>query len=286
MEFDLIGIDASIANAIRRILISEVPTIAIEKVYIYDNTSVMHDEILAHRLGLIPIKADPDEFEFRQGSDDPLTDLNTIVFSLNVTCKKNPDAAPDALDPNEKYIHSNVVSGDLKWEPQGSHLETFGEDGIHPVFKDILLVKLRPQQRIHAELHCQKGIAKEHAKWSPVATASYRLLPEIKLLQPITGKDADKFKSCFPKGVVSVEKNKNGVKEAKIVNPRKDTVSREVLRHPEFQGKVALNRIRDHFIFSIESTGIMTPDLLFIKSVRILKQKCLDLKNAVQELGV
>ena len=66
MEFDLINVDASIANALRRSMISEVPTMAIENVYIYNNTSVMHDEILAHRLGLIPILADARQFEIKE----------------------------------------------------------------------------------------------------------------------------------------------------------------------------------------------------------------------------
>lgn len=60
------GVDASVANALRRIMISEVPTMAIENVYIYNNTSVMHDEILAHRLGLIPIFADARQFDIKQ----------------------------------------------------------------------------------------------------------------------------------------------------------------------------------------------------------------------------
>lgn len=59
IEFDLIGVDASIANSLRRTLIAEVPTIAIESVYVYNNTSIMQDEVLAHRLGLLPIKFDP-----------------------------------------------------------------------------------------------------------------------------------------------------------------------------------------------------------------------------------
>uniref|UniRef100_A0A3Q2CQT5 RNA polymerase I and III subunit C n=1 Tax=Cyprinodon variegatus TaxID=28743 RepID=A0A3Q2CQT5_CYPVA len=65
MEFDMVGIDAAIANAFRRILLAEVPTMAIEKVFIYNNTSIVQDEVLAHRLGLIPIKADPRLFEFK-----------------------------------------------------------------------------------------------------------------------------------------------------------------------------------------------------------------------------
>ncbi len=61
----MIGIDASIANAFRRILLAEIPTMAIEKVYINNNTSVIQDEVLAHRLGLIPLKADPTKFKLK-----------------------------------------------------------------------------------------------------------------------------------------------------------------------------------------------------------------------------
>lgn len=56
LEFDLIGVTPAVANAFRRLMISEVPSMAIEKVYIYNNTSIIQDEILAHRLGLIPLK--------------------------------------------------------------------------------------------------------------------------------------------------------------------------------------------------------------------------------------
>lgn len=58
LEFDLIGQTPALANAYRRIMLSEVPTMAIEKVYIYNNTSIIQDEILAHRIGLIPLKGE------------------------------------------------------------------------------------------------------------------------------------------------------------------------------------------------------------------------------------
>ena len=64
MEFDLVGVDASFANALRRVLIAEVPTMAIEYVFIKDNTSVIPDEVLSHRLGLVPLRADPRNYEF------------------------------------------------------------------------------------------------------------------------------------------------------------------------------------------------------------------------------
>ena len=55
-RFTLSGASAAFANAFRRAMIGEVPTLAIEDVRIYDNTSALFDEMLAHRVGLIPIK--------------------------------------------------------------------------------------------------------------------------------------------------------------------------------------------------------------------------------------
>lgn len=135
----------------------------------------------------------------------------------------------------------------MVWEPKGNQEEKFGDNPPRPVHDDIVIAKLRPGQEMEMELHCQKGLGREHAKWSPVATASYRILPEITILEPITGQDAEDFKKCFVDGVVEVMVE-NGIKTAKVVNARKDTVSREVLRHEKFDGKVRLTRVRDHFI--------------------------------------
>ena len=70
MVFELIGCDTSFANALRRILLSEVPTVAIENVYMWNNTSIIHDEVLAHRLGLIPINVDARLFDPVEEGDD------------------------------------------------------------------------------------------------------------------------------------------------------------------------------------------------------------------------
>lgn len=153
-------------------------------------------------------------------------------------------------------VNFAVYSGDLVWEPKGNQEEKFGENPPRPVHDDIVIAKLRPGQEMEMELHCQKGMGREHAKWSPVATASYRILPEITILEPITGEDAEDFKKCFVDGVVDVVMV-NGVKTAKVVNARKDTVSREVLRHDKFDGKVRLTRVRDHFICKYTYSSFM-----------------------------
>ncbi|KAL8680338.1 MAG: hypothetical protein Q9186_003459 [Xanthomendoza sp. 1 TL-2023] len=312
-SFSLIGIDASIANAFRRILLAEIPTLAIEYVFVHNNTSTVQDEVLSHRLGLIPLTGNPAGIQwlhqYRKPTDeDPegsgVQDNNTIVMKLKVECtrvdeyeelnKKGED------DPRVLYKHAHVYAKDLEFVVSGRQDAYFlGEaNAIKSVHPDILLAKMRPGQCIDMEMHCIKGIGADHAKFSPVATATYRLLPTISITKPILGNDARKFARCFPKGVigleeVSVEEAKRrgsgyegheGEKKAVVKNTFKDTVSRECLRHPEFEGKVKLGRRRDHFIFMVESTGQYESDELFLESVNILKEKCATMKRGLANI--
>ncbi|RKP00553.1 hypothetical protein CXG81DRAFT_13100 [Caulochytrium protostelioides] len=290
LTFDMINVDASIANAFRRIMISEIPTLAIERVYVAENTGVMQDEVLAHRLGLIPIRADARLFEYFDPASQTATDLNTVVLNIDARCERNPAAPDDTVDPYQKYTHFAVTSADMTWVPQGFQAEAFAVNPIEPVTRDILITKLRPGQAVKCELHCQKGIGKSHAKWSPVATASYRLLPEITLLQPIVGAaETEAFRKCFPEGVIGVAKNADGEPEAYVKNPRLDTMSREVLRHPQFADKVRLTRVRNHFLYTVESTGIYDPHVIVAQAADVLIEKCKAMRKAlveVTQLGV
>jgi DNA-directed RNA polymerase I and III subunit RPAC1 len=78
---------------------------AIEKCYIKKNSSVLADEILAHRLGLVPIFANPALFS-RKEEDADDQDTNTIVFNLQAKCTINPKCPPNASDDESKYINS------------------------------------------------------------------------------------------------------------------------------------------------------------------------------------
>ncbi|EJD42471.1 hypothetical protein AURDEDRAFT_115078 [Auricularia subglabra TFB-10046 SS5] len=283
IEFDLVGVDASIANAFRRILIAEVPTVAIEHAYVWNNTSVIHDEVLAQRLGLVPLDIDPALMEFHEGVS---TDRNTLVFRLQVTCERRKGAHKDETDPEKLYKDSNVYSKHLTWVPQGEQATFFADHPPRPCNENILLAKLRPGQEIEVELHAIKGRGNEHAKWSPVGTASYRLLPHITIHKPIPSHLVDKFAGCFPPGVIGVKTNARGEKEAIVADPRRDTVSREVLRHPEFEGMVSLSRIRDFFLFKIETESAYAPERLFTESVAVFREKVKRLKVAAQQLQV
>lgn len=266
---------------------------------------MIQDEVLSHRLGLIPFTGSKtgirDFLRWRRKNEDgtpgPVYDYNTVQLRLQVECTRNPSAAPGERDPTKLYHNAHVYARDIEFVPSGRQVDIFKspEDVIRPVHPDILVAKLRPGQVIDLQMHMHKGIGADHAKFSPVATASYRLLPTITITRPILGQDAEKFARCFPRGVIGIERvtaeeasvpgsgyeGHEGEKKAVVVDPMKDTVSRECLRHPEFQDKVKLGRRRDHFIFSVESTGQWDSDELLLEAIKTLKKKCERLEKQV-----
>lgn len=320
LVFEMVGIDASFANALRRILLADVPTIAIEHVYMWNNTSIVHDEVLAHRLGLVPINVDARLFDEMEPGEDP-TDRNTLVFRLAVTCSKkdkqkggesqeevspedsvvaNPEleeaAAAAAANraaavetPGRPYT-KHVYSRDLAWVAQGDQEERF-PDGIKPVHDDILLAKLRPGQAIELEAHAHWGTGQNHAKYSPVATACYRLMPHIELIQPVYDELAEQLVNLYEPGVFDlVETDSNdpgGTRvKARVVNPYACTMSRNFMRDPKLAESIRMSRIPNHFIFSVESVGMTSPAVLVAEALRVLQQKCLRLSDLADKSGM
>eukprot|EP00615_Pteridomonas_danica_P002955 CAMPEP_0114337430 /NCGR_PEP_ID=MMETSP0101-20121206/6353_1 /TAXON_ID=38822 ORGANISM="Pteridomonas danica, Strain PT" /NCGR_SAMPLE_ID=MMETSP0101 /ASSEMBLY_ACC=CAM_ASM_000211 /LENGTH=267 /DNA_ID=CAMNT_0001469653 /DNA_START=207 /DNA_END=1010 /DNA_ORIENTATION=+ len=232
------------------------------------NSSIIHDEVLAHRLGLVPIKVDPRWFEFK--GDGEANSANTLVFSLDVKCEWS-HAGEDNVDGGVPYTMP-VYASHLVWCPQGDQEETFGVNGVRPAYEDILLAKLRPGQSIKLEAHCEKGVGKDHAKFSPVATASYRLLPAIDIVaEKMQSEDNQKLVDMCPMKVFDIEDMGESVA---VSRPRDCSVCRECIRLEGWSDKVKLSRVPNHFIFKVETVGMLTPRQIVVESLRILREKC------------
>jgi DNA-directed RNA polymerase subunit D len=145
VTLQLEGVDRSYANAVRRFCISEVPAMAIDDVVILENSSVLYDEILAHRLGMVPIKTDLERYVLPEKCDcgSPLgCNKCRVLFVLDATAK-------DRI--------TTVYSGDLVSEDRE----------VRPVSETIPLVKLSQGQTVKLEAYARLGRGKEHAKWQP-----------------------------------------------------------------------------------------------------------------------
>jgi len=136
-------------NAIRRMAICEVPTLAIDDVVILENSSVMHDEAVAHRLGLIPLRTGLDRFVMPQDCDCKST----------LGCSKCRVLL--VLDSEAMEKTKIVTSGELLSE----------DELVKPVSKDIPIVVLAPAQKLKFEAYARLGVGKDHAKWQPTSAA-------------------------------------------------------------------------------------------------------------------
>ena len=264
LVFDITGVDPTLVNTLRRIMIAEIPTMAIETVIINQNTSIIPDEVLAHRLGLIPILADADDFEEKKENED-FNEKNCIKFTLNVKCEKNKNG----IINNEQ-----IFSKDLNLEFLGDQKNKFYDNKtkkytIGLVNDDIYLNKLAPGMEIDLVCYCVKGIGRTHAKWSPVCTAYYKLLNKINIIKEISGNDAEELKQLCPKGVFIVNKKGN----AEVGNIRECTSCRECIRQDKFKDFIELGKIADHYEFHIESVGMYTPESIFFRAINVLKNK-------------
>ena len=143
------GIPRQYVNALRRIALSEVPTMAIDDVVMLENSSVMHDEAIAHRLGLIPLR----------------TELDRFVMAHECDCKSTLGCSKCRvllyLDAEAKDKSRPVLSGELNSE----------DDYVKPVSADIPIIVLAPSQKLKLEAYARLGTGKMHAKWQPVSVA-------------------------------------------------------------------------------------------------------------------
>ena len=143
------GVPLQYSNALRRVCLNGVPVFAIDTVDIIENTSVLPDEGLAHRLGLIPIKTDLSRF-----NEPSKCDCQSETGCSN--CK-----VMLVLDSGESNETKTLLSNELSSE----------DDSIKPISDKIPVVQLAPGQRIKVECYARLGRGTEHAKWNSANVA-------------------------------------------------------------------------------------------------------------------
>jgi len=148
IKFSVEGISPSFANSLRRIMISEIPTMAIEWVDFKKNDSAMYDEILAHRLGLIPLTFDKKAYKLPEECREASVKDSQCYAKLKLK-KKGP---------------CTVYSGDLESD----------DESVKPVFDKIPIVKLFEGEELELVAYARLGYGKEHIKWQ-AAIAAYSI---------------------------------------------------------------------------------------------------------------
>ncbi len=246
------GVTPQFANAIRRTIMNSVPTMAMENLEVTQNSSVLYDEMLGLRLGLVPLK----------------TDLKSYNFVKDCTCKGKGCAKCTAtlslkIKGPKTVLASDMIPSDPK---------------IKPVYPETIINFLQKGQEIILNAKAVLGTGSEHAKWNP-GTASYRYYPIIKI-------DQKKAKACKTKNCVKacpkniLQSTKTGI----TVDKKKLLDCDLCLSCMEACDCNALIVEGDDtkFIFEIESWGQLPVKEILLKAKEILKKEFSELQSSIK----
>lgn len=139
--FSLSGVDTAYANTLRRIMGFEVPVMAIDDVEFRKNTSILYDEVLSHRLGLIPLS----------------TDLKSYDMPSECKCKGAGCASCTVKLILKAAGPGTVYASEIKSK----------DPAIKPLYPKMPIVKLLEGQEVEFEATAILGQGKEHSKWCP-----------------------------------------------------------------------------------------------------------------------
>ncbi|ANF22857.1 DNA-directed RNA polymerase subunit D [Thermococcus piezophilus] len=233
IKFILEGVDIPFANALRRTILSEVPTFAVDEVELFENDSALFDEIIAHRLAMIPLTTPAGRFPL----DALELDDYTVILSL------------EAEGPGMVY------SGDLKSD----------DPDVRPANPNIPIVKLAEGQRLTLNAYAKLGRGKDHAKWQP-GFVYYKYLTKIHVSKEVP--DWEELKALAEKRGLLVEETENELIITTIKAfylPRKfdqfvgDKITEEV--------------VPNMFVFTVETNGELPVEEIVTIALKILMRK-------------
>jgi DNA-directed RNA polymerase subunit D len=239
MEFVLSGSTPAFANSLRRAMMREVPTMAVDEVEFRVNDSAMYDEIIAHRLALLPLRTPakgyvlPSECGCREG--------RCPRCSVELTLKVEGPAT--------------VKSDDLR----------SSDEEVKPVSDSIPIVDLEKGQRLEFTAIARLGLGRDHAKWQP-GIAAYKYMPVLEFDKKACDACGECVKAC-PRRILEVIDGKVRVKDLTLCIMCKACV--------EACPKEAVKLTGDptKFVFRVESFGAHPPENILLQAMKSLQGK-------------
>lgn len=250
IKFLIEGIKPSFAGALRRVMVSEIPTMAIEWVDFIKNDSALPDEILANRIGQVPLTYDTKAYNLPKECKCDGKGCSRCQVKLALK-KKGPTA---------------VYSNDLK----------SGDKSVAPAVEKVLLVELFEDEELQLNAIAQLGLGRDHAKWQG-AVVGYKNLTKIKI-NSIDKKDFDKFVKSCPKKIFKISGDR-----LIVTDPVKCNMCEQCVEISK-KGEVEVTPVKDSFIFDVESVSGLSVEDVVILSAQILGDKMKIFQKALKKI--
>lgn len=298
IKFILSETDTSMANTLRRIMIAEVPTLAIDLVEFHENSTVLNDEYIAHRLGLIPIRYQPqDSLKGADCQDAFLPHRECVCYERCPRCSVEFELDVHYTVTGEEDVLAplTVTSRDLVSNHEcvaPAHFLDHEQDEAQD--EGIAIVKMGPNQRLKLKAVARLGISKEHAKWCPVAVATYRFWPEINInheqMATLTMEQKQEIVDACPDRILELDPVTGEVRAVEnawdIATYTEDLMYAQTAmkKRPEDDDFVTIKQSTDRFIFSVETTGAMDADEVLLAALKVLKKRLTYLAQELETL--
>jgi len=244
LVFKVVGVKPAFVNALRRAIISEVPTMAIEDVEFLKNDSALYDEMLSLRLGLIALTTDLKSYEFPKTESDKDSARCQVKLSLS---EKGP---------------KTVYASDMKSQ----------DPAIKPVFPKTPIVKLIEGQELEFVATAILGRGKEHAKWSP---GHVYYMNEAEITVNNNNEMLSSFKSKYPPEIFKDGKIDKSKINTNTLIDAVDGVNEDIVK-VEYKP--------DSFIITVEPWGQLSPQEMVTEAMKHLKEVSDDFMSAVKSL--
>jgi DNA-directed RNA polymerase II subunit RPB3 len=323
VRFKLSNVDVAVANSLRRTMIAEVESLAISTVTIEENSGVLHDEFLAHRLGLVPFRHERGYAGIKEMKLNRNCECNSTCpqCAINVSCAVRYDQLYGWLVNGNQPFYESGEGGKVRYDvptgevvPGGEHVmnkedrfdvtsKMLNVDNLgkqhqaqpaHYTSKfeeednqdnGIRITKLRRGQSIKFQANVQKGIGKEHAKWSPVCTAAFQFIPKIKLnhtrINELSVKQKKEFADSCPTPVFEYNEKTQKVElideMAYRFDGESEAYSEKMKKSPEDDPLLTITTEPNAFIFNVETTGALLPEEIVKSGLAVLGDKLRDL---------
>jgi DNA-directed RNA polymerase subunit D len=245
IKFIVEGIDIPFANALRRTILADVPTFAVDEVEFFENDSALFDEIIAHRIGMIPLTTPAERFSL----DALELDDYTVTLSL------------EAEGPGMVY------SGDMKSD----------DDGVKPANPNIPIVKLAEGQRLTLNAYARLGRGKDHAKWQP-GFVYYKYLTRLHVSKEIP--DWKELKELAERRGLPVEETDD---ELIITTTKAFYLPRKFEAYEG--DKIREEVVPNAFVFTVESNAELPVEEMVATAIKILMRKSDRFINELHKLA-
>jgi len=236
------------ANSLRRIAIGEVPVLAVDSVDFYENNSMFYDEMVAHRLSLVPLVFNPKNY----------------IFKEDCKCEGKGCSNCQAVLVIDKKGPSVVYTKDIK----------SSDNEVKPLFDEIPLLELRDKQSFKAEGSAILGLGKDHAKFQASKTG-FRYYPVVKVNKTVTNSEVC-MRVC-PRNALKIDGSKASV-------TTDCDLCKECVRACEPEGAIEISGNPAKMIFTVESISGLTAEQIMISALDILKKKAKEFEKAVKKL--